>query len=92
MKRDEKMKYVLMQAPKKPEEYSSQILIIDNSTHIGKKRVESLIYDGYKFAGTIESDLRIQQLKSGFEFNLLKRIDNANEIMKSINKLSEELI
>lgn len=68
------MKYVLMQAPKKTEEYSSQILIVDNSTHIGKKRVESLIFDGYKFAGTIESDLRIQQLKSGFESNIQKEL------------------
>ncbi|WP_178695240.1 hypothetical protein [[Eubacterium] hominis] len=89
---DKKMKYVLMQAPKKPEEYSSQIVIVDNSTHIGKKKIESLIYDGYKFAGTIESDLRVQQLKSGFEFDLTKKIDDANEIIKNINKLSEELI
>ena len=86
------MKYVLMQAPKRPEEYSSQIVIVDNSTHIGKKKIESLIYDGYKFAGTIESDLRVQQLKSGFEFDLTKKIDDANEIIKNINKLSEELI
>ena len=83
------MKYVLMQAPKTEDEYSSQIIIIDNSTNIGKGRVYKLINEGYSHIGYIESDLRTQQLKAGFEHDLQNRLDNTREIFNQINTLTD---
>lgn len=83
------MKYVLMQAPKTEDEYSSQIVIIDNSNKIGKKKVQKLINEGYSHVGYIESDLRTQQLKSGFEHNLQSRLDNARGLFDQINAIAD---
>lgn len=83
------MKYVLMQAPKTEDEYSSQIAIIDNSTRIGKGRVQQLINEGYSHIGYIESDLRPQQLKSGFEYGLQNRLDNTRELFNQINAITD---
>lgn len=55
------MKYVLLKRT------DGQILIIDNSTHIGKGRVDSLCLSGTTSVGTIESDLTPHQLMHGFE-------------------------
>ena len=87
--RREDMKYVLMQAPKTEDEYSSQIVIIDNSTKIGKGKVQKLINDGYSHIGYIESDLRVQQLKSGFKYDLQNRLDNARELFNQINAITD---
>lgn len=83
------MKYVLMQAPKTEDEYSSQIVIIDNSTQIGKGKVQKLVNEGYSHIGYIESDLRPQQLKSGFENNLQNRLDNARSLFDQINAIAD---
>lgn len=83
------MKYVLMQSPKTEDEYSSQIVIIDNSTKIGKGKVQKLINEGYSHIGYIESDLRTQQLKSGFEHDLQGRLDNTRELFNQINALTD---
>lgn len=83
------MKYVLMQAPKTKDEYSSQIVIIDNSTKIGKGKVQKLINEGYSHIGYIESDLRTQQLKSGFEYELRSRLDNTRELFNQINAITD---
>lgn len=88
-KKERNMKYVLMQAPKTEDEYSSQIVIVDNSSKIGKGRVQKLINDGYAHIGYIESDLRTQQLKSGFEHDLRNKLDNAREFLNQINAITD---
>lgn len=57
-------KYVLLQAPKTDGDYTAQIEIIDNSSAIGKGKVESRIKDGYIHIGWIESNLRVPELKA----------------------------
>lgn len=86
------MKYVLMQAPKKEEDYSAQIEIVDNSNTIGKKKVEHLAEMGYIFAGTIESEFRVQQLKSGFAYNARKQVDVMHELFQEISKIADSHI
>jgi hypothetical protein len=46
---------------------NEQIVIVDNSTHIGKGRVEHLCNNDAEPVGIIESDLRPAVLKQGFE-------------------------
>lgn len=86
------MKYVLMQAPKKEEDYSSQIVIVDNSTMIGKKRVENLVERGYMCVGTIESELSEHQLKRGFSFEADKQVDVMHDLFREISKLADSHI
>lgn len=66
------MKYVLIQMPDK------SIVIVDNSTRIGKSRVSRLIEEGAKSAGTVESDLRAGALQAGFEHRRTKELDGLN--------------
>lgn len=67
------MKYALLKRP------DGQIVIINNSTHIGKSRVEKLCNDGAVGVGTIESDLEPGQLKCGFEHTLGKRYEDLRD-------------
>lgn len=67
------MKYALLKRT------DGQIVIIDNSTHIGKGRIEKLCNDGAVGVGTIESDLTVGQLKLGFEHTLSKRYEDLRD-------------
>lgn len=55
-----KIKYVLI------EDNTGQIKIIDNNHCLGKKQVESLISEGGKFVGFLESELPANILLRGF--------------------------
>lgn len=81
-------RYILMQAPITEGDYSSQIIIVDNSTRIGKGRIVKLIEEGYSHVGYIESDRRPQELKSGFEYDLRNRIDKARDLFNSISTMA----
>ncbi len=86
------MKYVLMQAPKKEGEYNSQIAIIDNSTHIGKGKIEKMCQAGYTCVGYIKSELHPRQLKHGFTYEWDKRIENLQNLILKIGALSEKWV
>lgn len=88
-KERERRKYVLLQAPKIDGEYSSPIVIIDNSSQIGKSRVEKLCNEGYTPAGTIESDLKPSALKEGFNHNRRKQCENLQNLVLKIGELAE---
>lgn len=62
-------RYVLMRSNK-----TGQIIIIDNSNHIGKKKVENLCMTGYTFVGNIESELPPITLKLGFTADCRKSL------------------
>ena len=83
------MKYVLLQAPKADGEYSSPIVIVDNSGPIGKSKVERLCNEGYTPAGTIESDLKPSALKEGFTYNRRKQAENLQKLVLEIGALAE---
>lgn len=83
------MKYVLMQAPRKEEDYNSQIEIVDNSNTIGKQRVENLVDMGYTYAGTIESELGVNRLQSGFSHNADRQVDVMHDLFREISKLAD---
>lgn len=81
------MKYALLQAPMKEGEYRSQIEIIDNSTFIGKGRVEVLCEDGWTHVGWIESELKPSRLQAGLEYYAQKHIDEAREKISMISDM-----
>lgn len=83
------MKYVLMQAPRKEEDYSSQIEIVDNSKISGEKRVEHLVEMGYTYVGTIESVLSEHRLKRGFSCNADKQVDAMHGLFRQISTLAD---
>ncbi|MGM9630438.1 hypothetical protein [Butyricicoccus sp.] len=84
-------KYALMQAPAKDEnDFAPRIVIIDNSCPIGKRRVESLVNEGYKPVGWIESPLKLSRLKRGFEANMRHRYENACEKLSKIRLVLNE--
>ena len=83
----ENKKYILLQAPKPDDYYIGQIVIIDNSTHIGKKRVELLIAEGYESVGFVESELTSAELKDGFNSDLKRELDKKREVIKQAFKL-----
>ncbi len=82
-------RYILMQARRTEEDYSSQIIIVDNSTRIGKGRIVKLIEEGYSHVGYIESDLRMQELKLGFDHDLRNRIDKVHDLFNSISAMAD---
>lgn len=67
------MKYILLQ-----EKTTGEIRIVDNNNKLGKRRAEILVQDGFVLAGTIESDLKVSQLKTGFEYIKNRKLDDAN--------------
>ena len=76
------MKYALLKRT------DGQIVIIDNSTHIGKGRIEKLCNDGAVGVGTIESNLTPGELKSGFE----RCVRNRNNELYYQIKLAREAL
>ena len=78
-----------MKAPKKEGDYSSQIIIIDNSRKIGKDEIEYLLNEGYSHVGYIESDFRIQELTAGFEHDLRDSLNKAHTIFNQISKMAD---
>lgn len=72
------MKYVLIKNA------DGQIKIIDNSTRIGKGKVEREIADGGEYVGSIESELRPMQIEKGFNVYANKRIRNLREQLDKI--------
>lgn len=84
-------RYVLLQEPKSNEDdYAPQITIVDNTTKIGKGKVERLIKEGYCHIGYLESDLRPQQLKSGFNRREEDRLEKYRDLVIQINNLTGE--
>jgi hypothetical protein len=83
------MRYVLMQAPKQEKDYSSQIVILDNSNQIGRDRVQHYVNRGWTEVGSIESDLPPQDLRSGFEHDKRKSLEKAYELFQQISNLAD---
>lgn len=79
------MQYVLIQMP------SGEIKIEDNSTHIGKKRVEKFCNAGAKSAGTIESHLPTIQLRRGISHEARERYKVENAKLYSLRRFIDEL-
>lgn len=76
------MKYVLLQP-----NIGEQIKIIDNSTHIGKKKVESLCTEGYKAIGYLESEQPPSRLLRGFNADLNNRLDEKYKRLRDIQDI-----
>lgn len=88
MKGEQKMSdflkaYVLLQRKNR------QIVIIDNATHIGKKKVEREISEGSKFVGRIvDTPLSSSQLRGGFStYERERREELQDKIWKAIEDL-----
>ncbi|MCD7863589.1 MAG: hypothetical protein LUG61_08840 [Lachnospiraceae bacterium] len=81
-------KYVMLQAPKENEhDTAPQILIIDNSTAIGKSRVEKLVNQGYRFAGTIETELSESIVRSGICRDRIDRLEAYQSRIREVRQL-----
>lgn len=79
------MKYVLLKMP------SGEIRIVDNNTHIGKKKVEKLCSEGAVSAGAIESDLHPGQLKRGISHEARGAYEVEREKLWNLRKFIAEL-
>lgn len=79
-------KYVLLRS-----NTTGQIVIIDNSNHIGKKRVENLCMTGYSPAGTIESELPAITLKLGFTADCRESLRIRERMISKIYDTVDEL-
>lgn len=77
------MKYILMQKE------NGQIKIVDNSTYIGKKKVEDLCMDGYQAIGTIESEQRPIKLLGGFNRESYQKLEERGKKLEDIQKILE---
>ena len=76
------IKYVLLQtAP------GEQIKIIDNSTHLGKRKVEMLCNEGYKPIGYLESEQPPQRLLRGFNKDLNNKLEDKYKILRDIRQI-----
>lgn len=70
-----------------------QIKIIDNSTHLGKKTVESLCLEGYEPIGYIESEQPPLRLLRGFNKNMSDKLEQRDLKLWNIWKvLNDEAI
>lgn len=76
------MKYVLLQM-----EIGEQIKIIDNSTNLGRKKVESLIVEGYRCIGYLESEQPPQRLIRGFNANLETKLEQRDKKLWEIGEI-----
>ena len=75
------MKYVLIKNA------DGQIKIIDNSTRIGKGKVEREITNGGEHIGFIESRLRARELEIGFNVYTSKRIKELKDKLSKIGNI-----
>lgn len=78
------MKYVLLQLPTK------EIVIVDNSTNLGKGKVIKLCNEGAAPAGTIESDLNRLQLEGGLRYKAQRKYEEASERLYKIKRFVDE--
>ena len=78
------MRYVLLQA-----EIGEQIKIVDNSTKLGKKKVENLYLDGFKAIGYLESEEPPQILLWGFNKDSNDKIEKKNKKLCDIYEILE---
>lgn len=87
-------KYVLLQEPKGEEQSSTiqQILIIDNSTYTGKRRVEKYVNEGYRFAGTIETDLSESSIRAGICKDRIDRLEAYQSRMREISRMAGDAL
>ena len=83
------MKYILLQAPRADGNYSSPIVILDDSNAVGQAKVTKLLNEGYTQVGTIESDLQPGALKDGFTHNRRKQAENLQKLVLEIGALAE---
>lgn len=79
------VQYVLIQMP------GGEIKIEDNSTHIGKGRIEKLCLLGGVSAGTIESDLTRYQLKCGISHEANTKYASIFDKLCRLRKFVDEL-
>lgn len=79
------MTYVLLK------KQSGEIEIIDNSNHIGKKKVEKFCNEGAVSAGTIESDLSVNQLMHGLNCKTRRKLDAETEKLWRIKDFVNEI-
>lgn len=77
-------RYILLKAP------DGEIVIIDNSTHLGKRKVESRINEGCKHVGFIESDLSPTSLSFSLSLKVIKKLDKYDEIFSEIMRQTEK--
>ena len=77
------MKYVLIEA------INGQILIVDNSDSIGKKKVETLIMEGCKYIGTVDSVVNRLHLLAGFTKNITLKLEDEYEKLRKIRNVME---
>lgn len=76
------MKYVLLQT-----NAGEQIKIIDNSTYLGKKKVESLCVEGFKPIGYLESEQPAQRLLRGFNKDFQDKLEEKNKQLWDIHEI-----
>lgn len=80
------MKYVLLQMP------DGEIKIIDNSSNLGKRRVEELCMEGATPAGTIESDLNRLRLETGLMHRRMVERDEALDRLYKIKNFIRNFV
>lgn len=78
-------RYVLLRMP------DGEIVIVDNSTHIGKKRVETYCNDGAAPAGIIESAYNPMTLREGIARKYVVERDDAFERLWKIKNFVDEI-
>ncbi len=76
------MKHMIMQSNK-----TSEIVIENNDTSIGKKRICWLVEQGFKKVGEIETELNKSELHKGISFQVQKQLDEVQETLSSIKRL-----
>lgn len=64
-----------------------QIKIIDNSTNLGKKKVEKLLSEGFKHIGYLESEQPTQRLLRGFNQELSNKLEEKYTRLHDIRQI-----
>lgn len=84
----ENKSYVLLMAPIEKGDYVGEIVVVDNSTPFGKKRVTTLINESYTFVGRVsECPLSTHKLKAGFAKYERDKADLLDERLRLISKV-----
>lgn len=76
------MRYVLLQT-----EIGEQIKIVDNSTHIGQRKVTNLCMEGFKPIGYIDSEQPPQRLLRGFNKDLNDKLEEEHKKLWDIQEV-----